>query len=191
MSEAAPSLAPGIVTPADAADQIALQRLVWAYCHGIDRRDFALVRTLYHDDAIDDHGPMFCGGPDAFVAWLPTVMAAWALTAHIIHQPLFLIEGDTAEGELVMTAFHRSADGDRDIVAHGRYLDRYRKHDGIWRFQHRSLVLDWLEEREVVRQDEPSLSDGVEGGRPSAADPCYARLALFGTQRLRRENGVN
>lgn len=33
-----------------------LQEPVMLYCRGCDRRDFALVRSLYHDNAIDDHG---------------------------------------------------------------------------------------------------------------------------------------
>ena len=65
-------------------DRIALTDLVMRYCRGIDRRDFALVRSLYHDDAIDDHGAMFCGGPDDFVRWLPDMMAQWEATIHSI-----------------------------------------------------------------------------------------------------------
>ena len=45
-------------------DRIELRDLVMRYCRGIDRRDFALVRACYHDNAIDDHGSMFCGSAD-------------------------------------------------------------------------------------------------------------------------------
>ena len=36
-------------------DRMALQHLVTAYGHGIDRRDYGLLASLYHDDAVDDH----------------------------------------------------------------------------------------------------------------------------------------
>jgi hypothetical protein len=164
-------------------DTFALQRLVWTYCHGIDRRDFGLVRSLYHDDAIDDHGGMFCGSAEAFVAWLPTAMAAWSRTSHTLHNMLFLIDGDHAEGELACTAYHQSLDGRREVIAHGRYLDQYRKRGGVWRFWRRALAADWLEERETAALDPAGVGDGVEAGAASAADPVYRRLPLFAAQR--------
>lgn len=176
------SLRPAPLELAEALDRIALQKLVWAYCHGIDRRDFDLVRSLYHDDAVDDHGAMFCGSPDEYVAWLPAMLANWQATSHVIQAMNFLIAGDEAEGELVTMAWHRTADGTCDIIAHGRYLDRYRKRAGVWKFQYRSLVLDWSEQREVLRGDEV-IGDGVEIGRAGASDPVYARLSLFAAQR--------
>ena len=40
-------------------DRAELTDLVMRYSRGVDRRDFALIRSTYHDDAIDDHGEMF------------------------------------------------------------------------------------------------------------------------------------
>jgi SnoaL-like domain len=51
------SLAPRTLSVQEAADREALRHLVTAYGHGIDRRDYGLLRTLYHDDAVDDHTP--------------------------------------------------------------------------------------------------------------------------------------
>jgi len=178
------SLQPHQPSLEEALDQFALQRLLLSYCHGIDRQDLALVRSLYHDDAIDDHGPMFCGDADEYVAWLPSMLANWSLTAHIIHSSLFVIDGDTAEGESAMTAYHRTADGAREIIAHGRYLDQCKKRGGVWRFYRRSLALDWAEERDVGIS---ALSEGVAMGKPSADDPSYQRLALFKQQRHGRK----
>lgn len=55
-------------------DRLALQTLALACCHGIKPRDFALARSLYHDDGEDHHGSMFHGTTDAFVTWLSEVL---------------------------------------------------------------------------------------------------------------------
>ena len=89
-------------------DQMAIRDLVMRYCRGCDRRDFALVRALYHDDAIDDHGSMFKGNPDDFVAWLPQAMAPWELTIHSISNSLIVVDPDDTDfrtGDEVRVAF--------------------------------------------------------------------------------------
>lgn len=169
-------------------DRVALQHLVYSYCHAIDRRDYALLRNLYHDDAIDDHGAMFCGSPDAYIAWLPGMMANWQATSHTVTNMLFLLahdhdDGDHAEGELSCIAWHRTADGTRDVIVHGRYLDQYRKRDGAWKFYRRALVLDRMESLAVIAGAVTVADDGVEHGAAGADDPCYRRLPLFRAQR--------
>jgi hypothetical protein len=184
---ASAALLPHAFDVGEALDTLALQRLVWAYCHAVDRRDYILLRSLYHDDAIDDHGAMFCGSADAFVAWLPSMLQNWQATSHAITNLLFLIDGDQAEGELVSTAYHRTLDGSREIIAHGRYLDQYRKRDGVWRFWRRALAHDWMEDRAIA----PGSADadiGIAPGRPSMDDPAYQRLPLLALQRRQRGN---
>jgi hypothetical protein len=178
------TLEPHVVGMSEMLDKFALQQLAWTYCHAIDRGDLKLVRSLYHDDAIDDHGPMFSGSPDEYVAWLPSMLANWEITSHVNSNMLFLIDGNQAEGELVVLAYHRTpAPGSRELIARGRYLDRYEKRDGIWRFLRRSLVLDAMEERATPMSDGPSLDEGMEKGRLDAGDACFTRLAMFDRQR--------
>jgi hypothetical protein len=182
------SLAPHAASLEEMLDTFALQKLAWTYCHAVDRQDFALLRSLYHDDAIDDHGAMFRGSPDEYVAWLPSMLARWQATAHLISNMVFVIDGDAAEGELCTTAYHRTKDGQREVIAHGRYLDQYRKRDGVWRFWRRSLALDWMERRAVQPEEKTEEADGVQLGRPSADDPCYRRLPMLAAQRAARES---
>lgn len=163
-------------------DQLALQRLAHAYCHAVDRGDLVLLRSLYHDDAIDDHGEMFCGTPDEYVAWLPMMLAGLAATRHEITGMLFLVDGDHAQGELVNTAYHRTHAPDaREIIVSGRYLDTYAKRDGIWRILRRSLAMDALVERPA---QEPGgfIGKGVPWGSTGLDDPVYG-LELFAAAR--------
>lgn len=186
MSDAGrPTIRPHTVTIEEAADRLALQHLAVAYCHGIDRRDYALLRSLYHDDAIDDHSPFYCGSAEGYVDWLPSILETWGKTAHSIDNMLFLINGDRAEGELGAKAYHRTLDGRREFIAYGRYVDRYEKRLGIWRFAHRSFILDWSEDRPVAEGSDFGTG-GVGTGRPGSDDPCYARLPMLHADRAAR-----
>jgi 3-phenylpropionate/cinnamic acid dioxygenase small subunit len=163
-------------------DRVALRDLVMRYCRGVDRRDFALVRALYHDDAVDDHGAMFCGGPEAFVAWLPEAMARWELTCHSISNSLFAVDGDRAEGEHHVTAYHRTHPPKRrEFIVQGRYLDQYERRGGEWKFAHRSLVFDDGEIREVDEEAMTRLGADTAHGAADMRDlswrlPLLARL---------------
>jgi SnoaL-like domain len=161
-------------------DKQALHELVLSYCRACDRRDFALLRTLYHDDAIDDHGAMFRGSPDEYVAWLPQVMGQFAATAHLLGNALFVVDGDHAQGELYSVAYHRThPPQERDIVIGGRYLDRYQRRAGCWRFLRRSLALDWCRVETVDPSWYREFAAGAPAGRPDERDPSYLVLPWF------------
>lgn len=158
------------------ADHIALQNLNALYCHAVDRRNFDLLRQLYHPDAHEDHSPMFNGPASAYIDMLPQALATWSLTAHSVKNATFLIDGDQAEGEIYCSAYHRLADNSREIIFHGRYVDRYEKRDGIWKFSYRSLILDWMENRET---SSPNQVSGMPSGTSGQDDPLFARLSWF------------
>ena len=156
------------------------------YCRGIDRRDFALVRSLYHDDAIDDHGAMFSGPPDGFVAWLPTAMAPWDLTIHAVTNSVFAVDGDRAEGEHYVRAWHRTHPPHRqELIVHGRYLDRYARREGEWKFLHRSLVFDSGEVRDVDEKALAMLGGDAAHGSADRADPSWRLELLAGLGKVR------
>jgi hypothetical protein len=162
-------------------DKHELRELGLTYCRGIDRQDFALVRTLYHDDAIDDHGDMFKGNPDEYVAWLPTIMAMWDATVHSISNAVYEVDGDKANGELYVVAYHRTHEPQaKEIIVGGRYLDRYEKRDGRWKFSHRSLAMDWCNVQDVKPEDYDTFAAGAVRGRHDADDASYAELPLMG-----------
>lgn len=161
-------------------DKQALRELVLTYCRACDRRDFALLRSLYHDDAIDDHGAMFCGSPDAYVAWLPGVLANFAATVHSISNALFVVAGEHAQGELYTLAYHRTHPPQaRDIVIGGRYLDHYERRAGEWKFLRRSLALDFCRMEAVDPAAYQEFAAGAPAGRTDLEDPSYLALSFF------------
>lgn len=170
-------LGPHALTPDEALVHLELRRLADLYCHAVDRGDMVLLRSLYHDDAVDEHGAMFTGTADEYVAWLPRMLAGVDAIRHEISSALFVVDGSRAQGQLVNTAYHRT--GDREVVIGGRYLDTYERRDGVWRIAHRSLVLDWVQQRTAAEQS-GFIGKGVETGRIGPDDPVFARLDLFG-----------
>ena len=177
--------APHAMGSAEIAARMAIRHLLDAYCHAIDRRDYALLASLYHPDATDDHTPYYTGSAAGFVEWLPQMMdGTWAATSHTITNCLLLIDGDRAEGEICTRAWHLTLDRATQFTAWGRYCDRYEQRDGVWRFAHRSLVLDHAETTPAAPLGEIGTS-GVGLGAAGTSDPVYDRLPLFGADRAR------
>ncbi|MFN3424532.1 MAG: nuclear transport factor 2 family protein [Novosphingobium meiothermophilum] len=176
-------LGPRVISPGEAATRAALRHLVDAYGHGVDRRDWALLRTLYHDDAVDDHTPYYCGPASGYVDWLPQMMAHWRATMHTAFSQLLVLDGDRAEGEVMARAWHLTLDGTRQFIAWGRYADHYERRGGVWRFARRSFILDHAEDLPASTGDDFG-SNGVGRGDAGAGDPVYARLGLFAPGRF-------
>ena len=123
---------------------------------------------------------MFCGSADAFVAWLPQAMAPFEATVHSITNALFVLEGERAEGELYTLAYHRTrAPAARDLLIGGRYLDRYARRAGAWKFLRRALALDWCRVAPVDASAYGEFAAGAPRGRTDEADPSYLALSLF------------
>lgn len=169
------------MTAEEAIDRAELADLVVRYCRGIDRRDWGLVRSLYWDDAIDHHGAMFDGGPDALVEWLPTIMAGFELTVHRVTNSLIVLAQDIAEGEHYATAYHRThPPGRREILIAGRYLDRYERRGGVWKFAERRLAFDHGEARAFDEAAWAEVSGQAPSGTYDRSDPSWTLPLLAG-----------
>ena len=160
-------------------DKQQLHELLLNYCRGVDRHDFALLETLYHPDSVDDHSPLFKGsGPD-YVRWIPTILERYTVTSHVITGALFNVDGDVADGEAQVTAYHLTRkEPAREVIFHGRFLDRYERRQGVWRILERVTVNDWFESRIQDKDLADRLSRNMTLGHPDENDPLYSRLKL-------------
>lgn len=154
------------------ADKQALAELVLRYARIVDRKDFGLLVPLYHAEATHDHGAMFSGSVSALVAWLAQSMVNMD-TQHLVANKLFVLDGDTARGEIYTVNFHHFADRDIHYIAGGRYLDDYVRVDNQWMFMRRTRVIDWSEERPAKRGQ---VAQGLYRGDVREKDPAYQLL---------------
>ncbi len=161
--------------PLDPADHLELQRLAYLYCHAVDRGDMVLLRSLYTDDGYDDHGGMFSGSADDYIAWLPNMLAGVDVIRHEITNALFVVDGDRAQGQLTNNAYHLM--GTTEVVIGGRYLDTYRRTPDGWRIAHRSLALDTFQQT-TASESAGFIGKGVQRSTKDGTDPGYA-LELF------------
>src|ERR1700746_2913187 len=145
------------ISPAEAADRLAIRELVEAYAHCADRRDAKGQMSLF---TVDTHFVVYMNAKDPTPSLelhsreaLAPVFAdlnKYAATTHFIGQStIFTLTADRATGEAYCLAHHVTVDGAmrRLMVASLRYLDTFVKIDGAWLFAERLLHVDWVDER--------------------------------------------
>ena len=163
-------------------DRQEIIELINDYCNAADRHDHVKMRSLYHPDALDDHGSFFSGLAMEFIDMLPEIQAPMEILHHNVTTVNIKLDGDYAEGEIYILAFHKikTEDGAMDLLIGGRYFDKYQKRDGVWKFSHRAVVADWanLHPKSIVNLDNPII-DGALIGKPGTADPSYEFFSLL------------
>ncbi len=128
-------------------DREAIRTLQATYCFLVDdgRFDELVDRWFAADarcdfrDTRDAIPPMVSTGREEIRTFFARIVASLLQDmAHTVHNERIVVEGDTATGECYfeLTATHPLT-GDA-VVGAGRYVDRYRKVDGSWRFAERN-----------------------------------------------------
>lgn len=162
-----------------AKDQI--RDLAMLYSRGVDRKDPELLRSLYTKDGMDFHGKFFQGTAKDYCDFLERSMPHMPYSGHHICNHLISVDGDEGEGEVYALAYHLIPDGKggllEDLQA-VRYVDRYRKEDGRWKFAQRNVEFD-------MRRTRPAPDVELREGEPTA-DASYTAL----TSRLFARGGL-
>ncbi|PZN95809.1 MAG: hypothetical protein DCF31_05585 [Alphaproteobacteria bacterium] len=156
-------------------DKQTITELIYRLARSIDRCDADLLGSLFHPDATDDHGS-FVGTAADFIPWVMGVLGTMERTQHVIGNILIDLDGDSAASETYFVAHHVIAreDGEVLMLAAGRYLDRFERRDGQWKFSHRHAVYDWSSTApasDIWNRGEPGAT--VFGAR-GTADASYA-----------------
>lgn len=155
-------------------DKQEIHDVLMRYCRAIDRCDEELLRSVYHSDAWDNHGP-FNGKAADFIPYaLKLLRESYKSTTHAICNDLIEVSGDKARSEAYFFACHRfEREGkEADWIVAGRYVDRFERRDGAWKIAHRIAVTDW---DRVDAVDKKRKAPPIVGLR-SREDPSYQPL---------------
>ena len=150
------------------------------FIRGVDRQDWSLARSTYHDDAIDEHG-FFTGDADAFIAVLKHLHADQDHSVHMLSN--ILIEFSTADLALVETyclvmqrfglTSKETPAGSAGVRKLGtsRYVDIFERRCGEWKVAHRTLILGDMEATAFA--EPPQFPEGFVLQRHDVGDRLY------------------
>jgi hypothetical protein len=161
----------------DLLDRQRILEVILTYCRAVDRGDRELLRSVYHEDAIDRHG-VFDGPARAFFEVdLSPLLPGLRGLMHSVSNVLIELDRPRAFAESYVTAHHRLevAGVARDLVIGGRYLDRFENRDGQWRIGLRQAVYDWarVDGSAVDWSETPLAGHPLVHGSLGADDPWY------------------
>ena len=113
-------------------DRQAINDCLMRYSRGVDRLDRELLLSVYHEDAIDDHG-VFVGNPEQFADWVVAMHTATHLShQHCIFNISVDLQGDQAHVESYYMFVGLNRTGTPLAMSGGRYLDLDRNPTGIY-----------------------------------------------------------
>jgi hypothetical protein len=155
----------------------AIHDVMVRYCRGLDRMDAALIGSVYHPDAHDDHGGRTFRGSDAgasIVEWLRESRVE--MGSHHITNLTITVDGNTAVCESYYSGFmlecHDSGE-QRTMQMLGRYLDRLERRDDEWKISDRRVVTEMY--RYLPADGDPAAPHWHVDTR-EVPDPSYALL---------------
>ena len=153
-------------------DRYQIEQALRRYCRGVDRGDAELIRSVYHDDATDDHGGFKGKGVDFAERVVEAMRGRMQSTMHNLHQTNISFNGDAARVETYFTAYHRLLEGSTSLLETfgGRYVDRFEKRSGDWKIADRVVVYEWSEIKEVPRE---YPNEAFQHGKRSKDDLSY------------------
>jgi hypothetical protein len=111
------------------------------YGRGLDRLDRTLIRSCYHDDAVDDHH-VYAGKPDDFIDWAFQNSREFnTVHHHGMNNHTCELDGDDAYAETYYT-FIGANTNPPHLLSIGRYIDHFQRRDGVWKIANRVCVIE-------------------------------------------------
>jgi hypothetical protein len=134
----------GVESGSTIADERAILRVLYTYCHAIDYGEEARWLALFtadgvfHVDMPRGLPPIHCGGQKELAAFIRAhPRAPAALHKHLLLNPLIELQGEEARAASYFQLL-LDIDGTPETYCFGRYVDRLvRSEQGLWQFKER------------------------------------------------------
>ena len=156
-------------------DELAIRRVLARYCHALDRMDKPAAYSVWHPHGTAHYHGIYEGSGHGFVDWVWTAHAVMERHSHQIAQSLIEVSADSAISETYVTVCLWTMPDDtgdqQELVARGRYLDRWARLDQRWAIEQREFVTDLHSVTDLQR------AEVSESSARDASDPVFA---LFG-----------
>lgn len=152
-----------------------IEQTLYRYCRGVDRADWELMRSAFHDDARDDHGSV-SGSADDLVEWTRQRHQSVLQSMHAVTNIGFLIEEpEYARVECYCTVRQTADRGERPpahLSIGCRYIDDFALRDGEWKIAARTVRYDWVHRLAVDKDFLPTSPELLPSPR-DLTDPIY------------------
>jgi hypothetical protein len=125
-------------------DRELIKELPQRYAYGIDTRDFALVRSVFHPDCHVE-GTLEGGALEPYLEGIEEGLTQWVATMHFMGNQYVRIEGDTGHVETWAVAYQMEADDSPldDLLLGLRYQDDVVRVGDGWKIIRRNTVKQW------------------------------------------------
>ena len=140
-------------------DRMEIQDQLMRFSRGVDRKDWGLALSAYHDNAVDNHG-IFNGSAADFVEFTRKRHESVLMSVHhLTHILIDFIGVDTALVESYLLGWQAVSPGGNDpiaakreeegqsnrpveMIASCRYVDHFERRNGRWAIQERNVVYE-------------------------------------------------
>lgn len=156
----------------DLLDRARIGDTLLRYATGVDRRDWALYRSIFADEVEFDF-ETWTGEParpwsaDEWVAVVRTTLAPFDATSHMLTNHVIALDGDRAEVSAHMVATHYFEGETQELG--GFYTHHMRREGNLWKIERCRLVITWergsrdLFDRASQRGPRPRVDVGQAG----------------------------
>lgn len=144
---------------------------------GTDRCDKELFLSGMHADSVVTAGP-FVGSPNDLYDWAAKLqIETYSATFHNLHQMTCDLDGDTAHTETYFFFVGTLANGETNVLAGGRYVDRFERRNGVWGMVMRNNYVEWTSVAPAMGSPLGDIPGLFDNGAPARdrGDASYIR----------------